>query len=258
MSKSFLLSRMPRRAPASARVLPALFLALAVGAVSLAPAAQAAEKPATISLQGKGEISVAPDMAVVTTRVVTIGASAPEALQANTAAIAKVIADIKAAGIETKDIQTSGFSIYPRYEDRKALSQSQSEPPKIVGYEVSNGVTVRVRALEKLGTILNAVVASGANSVDGISFTISDTSEKLDEARKEAVADARRKADLYAAAAGVKLGRILSISEGVVATPRPYALRMEKAMAMSAAPVPVEAGEETLSANVSIVWEIAQ
>jgi len=242
--------------PDAMRLLPALILALAIGAIGPAPAAQAADKPATISLQGRGEISVAPDMAVVTTRVVTVGASAPEALQANTAAMAKVIADIKVAGIEAKDIQTSGFSIYPRYEDRKAAGRN--EPPKIVGYEVSNGVTVRVRALDKLGTILDAVVASGANSVDGISFTVSDSNEKLDAARKDAVADARRKADLYAAAAGVKLGRILAISEDSIATPRPYALRMEKAMAMSAAPVPVEAGEETLSATVSITWEIAQ
>ena len=255
MLASFRPSRFSRHAPRGARVLPALLLALAVGTVGLGQSAQAAEKPATISLQGKGEISVAPDMAVVTTRVVTVGASAPEALQANTAAIAKVIADIKAAGIGARDIQTSGFSIYPRYENRQA---GNNEPPRIVGYEVSNGVTVRVRALDKLGTILNAVVASGANSVDGISFTVSDTNEKLDEARKEAVADARRKAELYAAAAGVKLGRILSISEGSIATPRPYALRMEKAMAMSAAPVPVEAGEETLSATVSIVWAIAE
>lgn len=258
MSQSIRLSRMPRRAPVRARVLPALLLALSVGAVGLVPAAQAAEKPATISLQGKGEISVAPDMAVVTTRVVTVGASAPEALQANTAAIAKVIADIKAAGIEAKDVQTSGFSIYPRYEDRKILNQLQSAEPKIIGYEVSNGVTVCVRALDKLGPILDTVVASGANSVDGLSFAVSNTNEKLDEARKEAVADARRKADLYATAAGVKLGRILSISEDGVVTPRPYAVRSEKMMTMSAAPVPVEAGEETLSATVNIVWEIAQ
>ncbi|WP_346909402.1 SIMPL domain-containing protein [uncultured Roseibium sp.] len=139
MSQSIRLSRMPRRAPVRARVLSVLLLALSVGAIGLTPAAAAAEKPATISLQGRGEISVAPDMAVVTTRVVTVGASAPEALQANTAAIAKVIADIKAAGIEAKDIQTSGFSIYPRYEDRKVLNQLQSAEPKIVGYEVSNG-----------------------------------------------------------------------------------------------------------------------
>ncbi len=119
-------------------------------------------------------------------------------------------------------------------------------------------MTVRVRDLDKLGPILTAVVASGANSVDGLSFTVSDTNEKLDEARKEAVADARRKADLYATAAGVKLGRILSISEDGVSIPRPYAVRSEKMMAMSSAPVPVEAGEETLSATVNIVWEIAQ
>ncbi|WP_209011776.1 SIMPL domain-containing protein [Roseibium aggregatum] len=255
MSQIIRLSTMPRRAPERSRVLSAMLLAMTIAIVSPSPAAKAAEKPATISLEGRGEISVAPDMAVVTTRVVNVGASAPEALQANTAAIAKVIADIKAAGIEAKDIQTSGFSIYPRYENRK---DGNNEPPKIVGYEVSNGVTVRVRALEKLGAILNAVVASGANSVDGISFAVSDTSEKLDEARKEAVADARRKAEIYADAAGVKLGRILSISEGSVAMPRPYAVRSEKMMAMAAAPVPVEAGEETLSATVSIVWEIAE
>lgn len=238
----------------SRRAVKALAVALAITATALVAPAQAEQKPATLTLQGRGEISVTPDMAVVTTRVVTMAQTAPEALQDNTAAMTKVIADLKAAGVDDKDLQTSGFSISPRYDDP---DDRKGRPPKIVGYDVSNGVTAKIRDLNELGIILEAVVASGANSIGGISFTVSDTTAKLDQARQAAVADARRKAELLTAAAGVKLGRVLSIAEGSIAAPRPYAVRMEKAMALAAAPVPVEAGEETLSATVSIVWELA-
>lgn len=241
--------------PATRNAAKTLTIALALTAAALTFPAQASEKSPTLSLQGRGEISVAPDAATVTTRVVSTGKTAPETLQDNTAAMAKVIADIKAAGVAGKDIQTSGFSIHPRYDNP---DNRKGQPTKIVGYEVANGVTATIRDLTKLGDVMTAVVASGANSVGGINFVVSDTNEKLDEARKAAVADARRKAELLTEAAGVKLGKILSITEANAPTPRPYAMRLEKTMAMAAAPVPMEAGEETLSATVSIVWELVQ
>ncbi len=216
--------------------------------------ADEASQPATITISGRGEISLAPDMGVVTTRVVTPAPTAPEALSQNTEAMNKVISQIKAAGVEERDIQTSGFSIYPRYADRR---NQPDQPLKIIGYEVSNGVTVQVRDLTKLGAILDTVVRSGANEVGGISFKVSDTEQKMDEARKAAVANALQKAELYAEAAGAKLGRVLSISEAGIAIPRPFAVRAEKMM-MDAAPVPIQAGEETLSASVTMMWELDQ
>lgn len=254
-----LMSRLPVRARPSLarqRLFPALMVALAAAAPLHAQAQdQAPVRPtATISMEGRGDISVAPDMAVVTTRVVTTGKQAPEALTANTAAMAEVIAEIRSAGIESKHIQTSGFSIYPRYDHSET---AQGQTPLITGYEVSNGVTIQVRDLARLGAILEAVVTNGANSIGGISFEVSEPAEKLDQARKAAVADARRRAELYATAAGVSLGRVLAIIEGGASTPQPYAMRAEKLM-MAAAPVPIEAGENTLSASVSITWELTQ
>ncbi|MTI45547.1 hypothetical protein JM93_01052 [Roseibium hamelinense] len=232
---------------------PALAVAAAIALTPVSALAETAKPVATISIDGRGEVSTAPDMAVVTTRVVTMAEEAPEALSGNTEAISKVIAEIKSAGVEAKDIQTSGFSIFPRY-DRSDNNQA----PKIIGYEVANGVTIKIRDLAKLGGILNTVVENGANSIGGISFQVSDPDEKLDEARKLAVANAKARAQLYAQAAGVELGRILSISEGGASIPRPLFAGREMMMKADAAPVPVEAGENTLSANVSITWEIDQ
>ncbi|SHM26755.1 SIMPL domain-containing protein [Roseibium suaedae] len=231
-------------------------LALPFGASHAARAETADKGPvATISITGQGKVSMAPDMAVVTTRVVTPAKTAPEALDLNTKAMSDVIAKIKEAGIEPKDIQTSGFSIFPRYEQQKERS---NEPPAIAGYEVANGVTVNIRDLAKLGTILNTVVQSGANEVNGISFQISDADVKMDDARKAAVENAKARASLYAEAAGVKLGKILSISESGGAMPQPIYMRAEKMAFASDAPVPMEAGQETLSASVNIVWELAE
>lgn len=206
----------------------------------------------SITISASGEISVAPDMAVISTQVVSPGASAPEALAANSKAMKKVIDEIKSAGIEAKDIKTSGFSIYPRYDNSQ---QRQNKAPKIVGYDVRNGVTVNVRDLDKLGDLLNTVVESGANQIGGISFQVSDPESKMDEARKNAIENARKKAEVYAAAAGVKLGDVLNIIENGGYNPRPRGLRME-AMAMAADSVPVEAGENTLEASVSVKWEL--
>lgn len=247
----------PRRFASLHRNLALYALALGLCAAVIGQPAHAetsARPVATITLQGQGTISLAPDMAVVTARVVTPAKTAPEALSQNTAAITKVIAEIKAAGILAKDIQTSGFSIYPRYDNSNTRN---GEPAVITAYEVGNGVTIQIRDLTKLGSILDAVVRSGANSIGGINFQISDAADKQDVARKAAVADARRKADLYASAAGVTLGRLLSISEAGTSAPRPYAMRAQK-MTESNAAVPIEAGEETLSASVTMIWELSQ
>lgn len=238
----------PRRG--SFWIVPAL--AAALFAAALSTPAVAHDKPATISISGTGTTTAVPDQAHVTSRVVILAKTAAEALSGNTAALTKVIAEIKSAGIEDKDIQTSGFAVNPRYADNKG---QYSENPTIIGYEVSNGVAIRVRELDKLGALLDAMVRSGANSIGGISFIVSKADSLRDEARKKAVENAKRKATLYAEAAGVSLGRILSINEAGAAAPRRFAMRAE-AVAMSPAPAPIAAGEETLSAGVTIVWEL--
>jgi hypothetical protein len=205
-------------------------------------------------MQGRGSVSVAPDMAVITARVVTVAKNAAGALAGNTADLSKVIEKIKASGVEAKDIQTSGFAIYPRYE---RVTDNSGRQPNITGYEVRNGVEINVRDLAKLGDLLTGVVNSGANSVDGVRFQVSDPDMKLDEARKDAVEAARHKAEVFAAAAGVKLGDILSISETGVQVPRPVMMRTESMMMAKADAVPIEAGEETISASVTIEWRIA-
>ncbi len=206
----------------------------------------------SITMDGRGSVSVAPDMAVISTSVVSTAKTASDALAQNTDAIARVIGIIKAEGVDKKDIQTSGFGIYPRYDHKNTSTGNQ---PLIVGYEVRNGVEVNVRDLDKLGALLTLVVESGANSVGGIRFEVSDPQEKLDEARRKAVEAARHKAEIFANAAGVDLGDILTIAETGAHIPRPVMMAAESRM-MAAASVPIEAGEETISASVTIRWEL--
>ncbi|GAA0774802.1 DUF541 domain-containing protein [Roseibium denhamense] len=210
---------------------------------------------AVITMDGRGTVSVAPDMAVITTNVVTTGKTATDALAANTRDIGAVIEAIKGKGVEAKDIQTRGFAIYPRYE---RITDNSNRQPNIIGYEVRNGVEVNVRDLASLGDLLTLVVESGANSVDGIRFEVSDPQEKLDEARKRAVEEAKRKAAIFSEAAGVRLGAILAISETGTHMPSPLRMKAEGLMMASAAPVPIEAGEETISASVTIRWALEQ
>jgi uncharacterized protein YggE len=210
----------------------------------------------TISIEGRGEVMATPDMAQINSGVTTQGATAREALDANTAAMADLIAELKAAGIEPRDIQTSGFSVNPNYvytDERDA--NGYSLPPKINGYQVSNTVTVTVRKLDTLGSILDKSVTVGANTINGVSFSVADPSELYDEARKAAFADARAKAELYVTAAGSTLEGILSISEGQTFNdPQPYP--MYRADMAASAPVPVQAGELAFAINVNVQWEL--
>lgn len=235
---------------------PAIALAPFVLAAGFAVPVLAAE-PA-LTLQGHGEISAKPDTAVVTSGVTTEAGTAREALSENTTAMADLVAALKAAGIEPKDIQTSGFSVNPQYVYPKPADDGSQQPPRISGYQVSNSVTVKVVDLSHLGTILDDMVTVGANTVNGVSFSVDDPASLYDEARKQAFADARHKADVYAKAAGFHIGTIESIDEQTgYNQPRPYAM---KAMIADAAPapVPVEAGQVTYSVDVAVKWQIDQ
>lgn len=235
----------------------AIATALSVLALSTLPARAETEPPAaTLSLQGSAEIAARPDRAVVTTGVVSEAETARAALDENSAALARVIATLKDAGIEDRDIATSGFSVQPRYHYPQR--NDRSEPPRIVGYQVSNQVTVRIRDLDLLGPVLDQVVTEGANQIHGIAFEVSDADRRLDEARADAVADARRKAEIYAEAAGVRLLRVRAISESVRGDQPPQPMMM-RSMAMDMAEaVPVEAGTQMLRVRVDITWEIGE
>lgn len=209
--------------------------------------------PRIVSLTGHGEVRSTPDIAFVTSGVTTQGATAAEALAANTKAMTGLFAALKEAGIESKDIQTSNFSVQPRYDF------SNGQAPKLVGYDVSNNVTVKLRKVDTLGALLDKMVQSGSNQISGISFDVSKPEEAMDEARKLATQDATRKAKLYAQAMGIELGNVMQISEGSSTMPQPVPfVRGAAMMKADAAPVPVAAGEQTLAADVNIIWEIKQ
>ena len=230
--------------------------------LTLAPIALAAmlATPAladTIRLNGTGTVRAAPDMATVNTGVTTQAETAREALDANTAAMADLVAALREAGLEGRDIQTSSFTVSPQYvySDQRDAN-GYSLPPEIQGYQVSNAVTIVVRDLGVLGAVLDQAVTVGANTINGISFAVADTDKLETEARKLAVADALAKAETYAEAAGIRLGSIESITEGEMPQP-PMPMYRAEVMQMSAdAAVPVEAGEMAYSITTTIAWEI--
>lgn len=233
------------------RFLPIVFLTGALAAAQ-APLAMADDQgPATITVTGEGVVTAAPDLATVSLGVTTQGDTAAEAMAANTAALAKVLERVKATGVEERDIQTSNLNLNPNWSGTDG-----NGAPTIQGYVATNVVQLRVRDLTKLGEVLDAAITDGANTLNGINFGLAEPDPAMDDARKEAVEAARDRAQLLTKAAGVGLGRILSISEsGGYAPPMPM-YRMEAAMADAA--VPVEGGEVGVTASVTITWEIAQ
>jgi hypothetical protein len=223
-------------------------LAAAIGASALlaAPALAQSETPA-ISVTGEATISVPPDQAQVEAGVTSNGKTAREASEANNVTMGQVLLALKAAGIDAKDIQTSRLSLQPQ-------SAPNHSTNAIVGYRASNQVTVRVRDVTKVASTIDLLVGAGANDIGGINFMVSQASKLLDDAREQAVADARRKAEIYAKAAGVTLGAPLSIAEEGAPAP---VFRGKMALAPMAA-TPVAQGEQTLSVNVSVSWAIKQ
>jgi uncharacterized protein YggE len=220
--------------------------ALAEDSVLIRPAER------TITITATGMVEVIPDEVTVTLGVRTEAQTAKAALEANSAAMRPIIDTLKGAGIEDKDIQTSNFSIQPSYD----YSQN-GKPPKLVGHTVSNLVHVKLHDTKRLGVVLDKVVALGSNEVSTIEFSSSKAEGMRDEARKKAVENAKRMADIYTKAAGVELGQVLSISEGEVEQgPRPMPMRAAVAKASPGGPPPIEAGEQSLQAQVTIVWAI--
>ncbi len=204
-----------------------------------------------LEVSAEGEVSRVPDIATIGAGVVTQAATAQAAMTENAARMARAVAALKAAGVEPRDIQTSALNLAPQYR------YGENVPPVITGYQASNQVSVRFRDVKRAGAILDALVAVGANQIDGPNFSIDQPEAALDEARRQAVAKARARAELYAAAAGLRVKRILSISEtsGGYQPPRPMVMAMAQ-RAEKAADTSIEAGEQKLSVQLNMVFEL--
>lgn len=238
----------------------ALASAIALSCMTMTACAQNPAAPAfatsdgtLLSVSAQAEASRVPDVASLSTGVVTQAADANAALAANAKQMNQVMAAIKAAGIAEKDIQTSGINVSPQYK------YTDNQPPAITGYQASNTVSIKVREIGKLGEVLDALVASGANQVNGPSFEIDEPEAVYDEARRAALEKARQRAQMYAKSLDLKVRRIVSISEGGGFQPPQPMMRMAKAEAFDAAGAPpVSPGETTLTANLDVVFELGR
>lgn len=242
--------------PSRRSSLVALSLALAAAA-PLAARAQEAAKPreATIVVTGEGTAEMAPDMALIDLGVVKDAKTAREALDANSAAMTEILAALKDAGIEDRDLQTSGFSINPQYQYPQS-STGENPPPVLLGFQVANSVTLRVRDLARLGEILDKAVTLGANQGGGIRFVNDKPDTAVSAARRKAVENAMAKAKELTDAAGVGLGRVLEISEtSYRAEPMPMMRAVAKDYAAAGA-VPVAAGENSYSVVVNVTFAL--
>jgi uncharacterized protein YggE len=238
-------------------VLMTALLALPLAAAAPAFAQEMKPREPVISVTGDGESSVAPDMAIVNFAVVKQAKTAREALDENNKAMNDVLAALKSGGIAERDLQTSGFSIQPQYNYPQPVD-GQQQQPQLIGYQTINSITVRLRDLAKLGAVIDQSVSLGINQGGDIQFTNDKPDAVIDEARKNAVASAVKKAKTLSEAAGVKLGRILEINENVPrAMPQPvYRATMMKEA--SDAAVPVQSGENNYNVSVTVTFAIEQ
>ena len=227
------------------RTVPALALALAL-AIPAAPGAEAEAVVPVLTVSGEGRVEAAPDMAVVRLGVTRRADSPSAALEDMSAGTRAVLSRLREAGIAERDLQTAELTLGPVWHHDRDRGDRE-----ITGYEAANMVTVRVRDLDRLGAVLDAAVAVGAERFDGLQFALADPEAARDEARRRAVADALRKAELYAGAADTPLGPVLRIDEGGAPPPRPQTMRMAE-MAMEG--VPVAPGELEVSARVTVTF----
>lgn len=229
-----------------------LLAALTKGATADPAALAEARSDAVITIAGRGSVAAQPDLMTVTVGVATRAADAETGLAENSAKARAVAEAARSAGVAARDVQTCDLSMYPIHEKQNADPPASQGAPKLLGFKVSNDVRLRLRDIERAGETLTSIVAAGANEMRGIEFSVEHEADLMDEARKAAIADARRKAELYAEGVGAKLGSIVSISEdgdrvsGVASAYRTF----------SSKDAPVAPGETTLSAAVRVVWRL--
>ena len=241
-----------------------LALALALSAATLlgapmsthaqttAPAYAVPADGTLLSVSATAESRRVPDVATISTGVVTQAADANAAMRANAVQMDKVRAAIRAAGIAERDVQTSGINLNPQYR------YIENQAPSITGYQASNTVNVKVRDLSKLGKVLDAFVASGANQVNGPSFEVDKPEQAYDEARLAALQKAQARAKTYADALGLNVRRIVSISEGGASFPRPMPMMRTMAADAVQKETAVSPGETALSVNIDVVFELGR
>jgi uncharacterized protein YggE len=204
-----------------------------------------------LTVSAEGQSTRTPDIASFTAGVASTGRTAGEAMTGNAAAMTRVIAALRTAGVAERDIQTSNVSLNPTYAD----NARQDGPPRITGYQASNSVAVRARDLKRMGSVIDALVGAGANDINGPSFGLDQPAAAQDEARLAAMRSARARAELYAKAAGLKVLRILAISESTAYAPRPM---MAMAMRAKTADItPIAAGEVDSTVTVNVQFELA-
>jgi uncharacterized protein len=214
-------------------------------------AADYTPSPSTVQVSATAEVRAVPDTAMISAGVVTQNPTAKAAMQANATRMSAVMEAIKAAGIDAKDIQTSGINLQPQYR------YAENQPPVVTSYQASNTVNVRIRKIDGIGPVMDALVAKGANQINGPSFMLANEEAALDQARKDAVARARKRADLYAEAAGMRVRRIISISEGGgMQQPMPMMRSMAMEAKQAMADTPVAPGETSLSVTVNMIFEL--
>ena len=231
-----------------------LIVALALGAAMVPATAASAQVVPAISgtrleISATGEAARVPDVAIISAGVSTRQSTATAALQENAARMERVLAALKKAGIADRDVQTSSINLNPeyRYQDNQA--------PQLVGYTASNQVSIRFRDIRNSGKILDALVAQGANQINGPSLTIDKPDEALDEARAKAIANGQARANFYAQALGKRVVRLLSVSEsGGAYPPPPMPMMAERSFA--AADTKIVPGEQKLSVNLTMVFEL--
>lgn len=204
-----------------------------------------------LTVTADGKSTRMPDIANFSAGITTVGATASAAMAANATAMTRVIGALKAAGIADRDMQTSNLSLNPVFDSG---THGDANHPRITGYQATDNVAVRARAIGEMGRVIDTLVGAGANEVSGPNFDLDHPEAALDEARASAIATARSRAELYARATGLKVLRILAISESGGYSPQPMLFMARKAMAQS---TPVAAGEVAVSVNVTVQFELA-
>lgn len=203
-----------------------------------------------LEISAQGESRRTPDIANISAGVVTQAADAATAMRENAARMDRVIAALKRAGVADRDVRTANISLNPQYR------YANNQPPVITGYQASNTVTVRFRDIAKSGAILDALVATGANQINGPDLGLDNPAAAMDEARVDAIAKARARAELYAKAAGLRVKRILSISEGVYDMPRPMPVALRTMDVAETASTKIVPGEQSLNVQLSVRFEL--
>lgn len=227
-----------------------------LAAAALPPAAQAQTQGQVMLAEGTlltvnadGSAEARPDMATINLGVTTEGQTAAAALAENARRMTALTAALRRAGVAERDIQTSNVSVYPQQQ------YVEGQQPRITGYQANNSVTAKVRRIDNTGRVIDAAVAAGGNTVNGVSFSHSDPDAQLDVARRDAIAEAHRRAELYANALGMRVNRIVSVSEGGGYAP-PIPVAYERLQAADAAATPISPGEIETRVSVNVTFEL--